>query len=85
VPYVTILTDFADLPPHFWIEPNQAQHFVCGTPLAAEQARAAGYGESRIHRTSGMIIRPDFYRVPVLDRRVERAKLDLDPDRPTAS
>ncbi|HEX4242708.1 MAG TPA: hypothetical protein VHZ53_14965 [Steroidobacteraceae bacterium] len=83
VPYLTILTDFADLPPHFWIEPNQAQHFVCGTPLAAAQARAAGYGESRIHRTSGMIIRPDFYRAPTLDRRVERAKLDLDPDRPT--
>ena len=30
-PYVTILTDFADLPSHFWIEPGQAQHFICGT------------------------------------------------------
>ena len=31
VPYMTVMTDFADYPPHFWIEPRQAQHFVCGT------------------------------------------------------
>ena len=60
-PYVTILTDFADFPPHFWIEPRQAQHFICGTPKAVAQARAMGYGDSQVHATSGMIIRPDFY------------------------
>jgi hypothetical protein len=61
-PYVTILTDFADYPPHFWIEPNQAaQHFICGTAKAAAQARAMGYANAQVHRTSGMIIRPDFY------------------------
>ena len=49
VPYVTLLTDFADYPPHFWIEPRQAQHFICGTPKAAAQARALGYGEDRVH------------------------------------
>jgi len=32
VPYVTVLTDLADFPPHFWIEPHQAQHVICGTP-----------------------------------------------------
>ena len=26
-PYVTILTDFADYPPHFWIEPDQEAAF----------------------------------------------------------
>jgi UDP-N-acetylglucosamine:LPS N-acetylglucosamine transferase len=30
-----------------------------------------------------MIIRPDFYRPLDLDRRAERVKLQLDPDRPT--
>ena len=60
-PYVTILTDFADFPPHFWIEPHQAQHWICGTPRAVAQARAAGCDEAHIHETSGMIINPDFY------------------------
>ena len=83
VPYVTILTDFADSPPHFWIEPNQAQHLICGTAKAVAQAEAAGYDDASIHATSGMIIRPDFYRPLALDRREERRKLQLDPDRPT--
>jgi UDP-N-acetylglucosamine:LPS N-acetylglucosamine transferase len=82
-PYVTILTDLADSPPHFWIEPHQAQHLICGTAKAAAQARAAGYDEANIHETSGMIIRPDFYRDLHLDRRAERIKLSLDADRPT--
>jgi UDP-N-acetylglucosamine:LPS N-acetylglucosamine transferase len=82
-PYVTILTDFADLPPHFWIETNQAQHFVCGTDKAVQQAYAMGYGPDRVHRVSGMIVRPDFYRATSIDRRAELAKLNLDPDRPT--
>jgi Monogalactosyldiacylglycerol (MGDG) synthase len=81
--YVTILTDFADMPPHFWIEPNQAQHLICGTARAVAQARAAGYDDSRIHATSGMIIRPDFYSNLHIDRAAERRKLQLDPDRPT--
>jgi hypothetical protein len=29
-PFVTILTDLADYPPHFWIE-KQAQDIICGT------------------------------------------------------
>jgi UDP-N-acetylglucosamine:LPS N-acetylglucosamine transferase len=83
LPYVTLLTDFADHPPHFWIEPRQAQHFICGTPRAAAQAYAMGYGEDRVHCVSGMIIRPDFYAPLTLDRRAERARHGLDPDRPT--
>jgi UDP-N-acetylglucosamine:LPS N-acetylglucosamine transferase len=83
VPYVTVLTDFADSPPHFWIEPDQRQHLVCGTAKAVAQARAAGYGDARVHAVSGMIIRPDFYRAFDIDRRAERRKLQLDPDRPT--
>ena len=83
VPYVTLLTDFADYPPHFWIEPRQVQHFICGTPKAAAQAQAQGYGADRVHLTSGMIIRPDFYAEAKIDRRAELTRLNLDPDRPT--
>jgi UDP-N-acetylglucosamine:LPS N-acetylglucosamine transferase len=83
VPYVTVLTDMADHPPNFWIEQNQAQHLICGTPKAVAQARAAGYPDSHIHATSGMIIRPDFYRASHTDRRAELLKHGLDPGRIT--
>lgn len=83
VPYVTILTDLADHPPHFWIEADQRQHVICGTPRAVEQARGMGHGERHVHATSGMIIRPDFYRAPVIHRLQERQQLGLDPHRPT--
>lgn len=83
VPYATVLTDLADHPPRFWIERGQAQHFICGTARAAEQARAAGHAASRVHRTSGMLLRPDFYRPPLADRAAERQAFGLDPERPT--
>src|SRR5215468_8144723 len=38
-PLVTILTDFADYPPHFWIE-RQDQYLICGTDKAKDQAYA---------------------------------------------
>jgi len=82
-PYVTILTDFADLPPHFWIEPRHAQHLICGTPRAVAQAHAAGCQADHIHQTSGMIINPDFYRDLHINRDAEMRKLGLDPNRPT--
>jgi UDP-N-acetylglucosamine:LPS N-acetylglucosamine transferase len=82
-PFVTVLTDFADFPPHFWIEPRQSQHLVCGTPRAVAQALAAGCNPALVHETSGMIISPDFYRDLHLERRAEQIKLGLDPDRPT--
>jgi hypothetical protein len=84
VPYVTALTDMADFPPNFWIEQEQAQHYVCGTPRAVEQAREAGIAEACIHATSGMIIRPEFYRMPDIDRDEARRSLGLDAGRPTA-
>jgi len=83
VPYVTILTDLADYPPAFWIQRNQKQHFVCGTPKAVCQAHAAGHPDSRIHATSGMIIGPDFYRPWTLDRDAERSRHGLCPGQTT--
>jgi glycosyl transferase family 28 len=82
IPYVTILTDFADYPPHFWIEP-QPQHLICGTEKAVEQARAMGYPDDHVSRTSGMILHPRYYETPQIDRAAERRRLNLDPDRPT--
>jgi len=82
VSYTTILTDFADYPPHFWIEPWQEQYFICGTDRAVAQAKAMGHSRSRIFQTSGMIMRPRFYEPIAVDRGAERQKLGLDPASP---
>lgn len=81
-PLVTILTDMADYPPHFWIE-RQNQYLICGTEKAVEQARALGHPAEHIFQTSGMILRPSFYQPINVDRAAERRKLGLDPDLPT--
>jgi 1,2-diacylglycerol 3-beta-galactosyltransferase len=78
-PMVTILTDLADCPPHFWIE-RQRQYLVCGTATAARQAIAMGHAPERVFRTSGMIVRPEFYRPMELSREAERIRLGLDPE-----
>jgi 1,2-diacylglycerol 3-beta-galactosyltransferase len=79
---VTIMTDMIDCPPHFWIE-RQAQYVVCGTAKAAQQAIAMGYPAEHVFRTSGMIVRPEFYRSVELSRAAERVRLGLDPERLT--
>jgi len=81
-PMVTILTDLADCPPHLWIE-RQKQYLVCGTATAARQAIAMGHDRARVFRTSGMIVRPEFYRPMELSREAERIRLGLDPELPT--
>jgi UDP-N-acetylglucosamine:LPS N-acetylglucosamine transferase len=83
IPYVTVMTDLADFPPHFWLE-KQDQFMICGTDRAAEQARAAGYRPDRIFQSSGMILKPIFYRDIAEDRRAAREAIGLDPDLPTA-
>jgi UDP-N-acetylglucosamine:LPS N-acetylglucosamine transferase len=82
-PFVTVLTDLADYPPHFWIEARQAQYFICGSDRAVAQARAMGNADDRIFRASGMILHPRFYETPVENRIAERERLGLRPDLPT--
>jgi 1,2-diacylglycerol 3-beta-galactosyltransferase len=80
---VTVLTDLADFPPHFWLEP-QDQYVVCGTARAVEQARMIGIRPEKIFRTSGMILNPRFYESSMVDRAAERQRMGLAPDRATA-
>ncbi len=82
VSLVTILTDLADYPPHFWME-RQDQYLVCGTERAKAQAIEMDFPEDHIFQASGMILRPQFYDAPALDVRRERVKIGLDPERPT--
>lgn len=81
-PMMTVLTDLADCPPHFWIE-RQKQYLICGTAEAAEQALSMGHSADHVLRTSGMIVRPEFYHRLDICREHERRKMGLRPDLPT--
>jgi hypothetical protein len=81
-PFVTILTDIADYPPHFWIE-RQEQFLICGSERAVQQARELGHSAERIFQTSGMILNPRFYNYSPIDREVERLKHGLEAARVT--
>jgi 1,2-diacylglycerol 3-beta-galactosyltransferase len=81
-PYVTLLTDIADYPPHFWIE-DVDQHVICGSTRAEQQAAHLGIPKQRILGVSGMILHPRFYSSAAQDRRTERRAMGLDPDLPT--
>src|SRR5690242_8020302 len=84
VPFVTILTDIADYPPHFWME-RQQQYLICGSDKAVQQALAMGHAEPMVFRVSGMILNPSFYHIEPLmpaRRAAERERLGLDPERP---
>lgn len=82
VPYATVMTDLADHPPHFWMEPDLPIHLVCGSARAVAQARASGYSPAHIHASSGMLIRSSFYDRSPIDRAAECTRLGLDPGRP---
>jgi 1,2-diacylglycerol 3-beta-galactosyltransferase len=83
-PFVTIITDLADFPPRFWIEPIKDQFVIAGTEKAAEQARAMGHDDAHIFLTSGMILRPDFYEPDNSDPMELQKEMGLGSDLPTA-
>jgi 1,2-diacylglycerol 3-beta-galactosyltransferase len=83
-PFVTLITDLADFPPRFWIEPIRNQYVIAGTKRAAEQAKAMGHDDAHIFLTSGMILRPDFYIPDNSDPFALRQELGLKPDLATA-
>jgi UDP-N-acetylglucosamine:LPS N-acetylglucosamine transferase len=83
-PFVTLITDLADYPPRFWIEPIKEQYVIAGTERAVEQARAFGHDNTHIFQASGMILRPDFYVEEKVDPVALRKEMGLQPDRPTA-
>jgi UDP-N-acetylglucosamine:LPS N-acetylglucosamine transferase len=83
-PFVTLITDLADYPPRFWIEPIKEQYVIAGTERAAEQARTFGHDNAHIFQASGMILRPDFYVEESVDPVELRKEMGLRPDLPTA-
>ena len=82
--FVTIITDMADFPPRFWIEPIAEQIVVAGSDRAAEQARGLGKTEKNLFQASGMILRPEFYVEWPESCTAIRQQLGLDLQLPTA-
>ncbi len=80
--FATLITDLADYPPHFWIE-RESEFVICGTERAQRQAFAQGLDRNHVFLASGMVMRPKFYAKPAIDRKEERKKLGLDPEKMT--
>jgi 1,2-diacylglycerol 3-beta-galactosyltransferase len=83
-PFVTIITDLADFPPRFWIEPIPDQIVIVGCERAEQQARDFGKTEKNLFRASGMILRPEFYAEQKESPIAIRGSLGLDAKLPTA-
>lgn len=81
-PFVALITDLADYPPHFWIEP-ESEYIIVGTERARQQALTMGHPADHVFLTSGMILKPKFYEKTTVDRAAERKRLGLEPDCPT--
>jgi len=79
-PYATIIGDYADYPPAFWLEPETQSYVMCPTQKTVEQAHDMGVEQDLIVRTSGTIVHPRFYEPIKCDRAAERQSLGLDPD-----
>lgn len=81
-PFVTLLTDLADYPPRFWIEPD-SEYIIVATERARQQAVRMGHPSERIFQISGMVLKPRFYQKIAVDRVSERERLGLEPACPT--
>jgi hypothetical protein len=82
--FVTLITDLADYPPHFWIERN-SEYIIAGTERARQQALAMGHAPDHVFETSGMVLKPKFYEknsfeLTGADRLAERRRLGLELD-----
>lgn len=97
VPVVTILTDFADSPPAYWMAPTTNNYVLCPSQKAVTQALSAGVKANRVIQTSGLVLHPRFYREeslenfcvqdssqsPTPDVATRRQLLGLDPKKVT--
>jgi len=80
VPLVVVLTDYADFPPRFWIEPG-IDRLVVASDEAERQARGLGVSPAAVRRVSGMVLHPRFYRSAQARPRLElRRELALPED-----
>ena len=78
-PFVTLITDLADYPPHFWIE-RESEYVIVGSERAKAQAFAMGHKAGHVFEASGMVLKPKFYEKSIVDRAAERKRNGLSPE-----
>lgn len=91
VPFVTSVTDFADCPKRFWLEPAAQmpnQTVICPSAQVASQARTMGYSDKALFQTSGVVIHPRYSQCASTkegqhSQKYQRRSLGLQPDLPT--
>jgi len=81
-PFVTVMTDMADFPQHFWVERGYTQHLICGTQHAASQAVLQGVDPSYVYLCSGMMLSPRFYGLNQVNRSDARVLHGFDLETP---
>lgn len=82
IDFYTIITDFIDNPPNYWIE-NINQKLICPTVESYNQAIEIGVDEESLYNVSGVVIHPDFYNMKA-DSYKDCIKNRLDKNKKTA-
>jgi 1,2-diacylglycerol 3-beta-galactosyltransferase len=74
-----LMTDLADFPPHFWLEPG-LDCAIVATDEAERQAAAVGLAPEAVVRTSGMVLHPRHYAQGAQAGQATRAELGFGVD-----
>lgn len=82
VPFVILMTDFAEGFPNMWIQTKEA-YYICSNDLARKQIHAYGVNPQKVFQISGPVLDPRFYQVSQIQKESERLKYGLDPKKLT--
>jgi 1,2-diacylglycerol 3-beta-galactosyltransferase len=78
-----LITDWTEMLGGLWFPSQSNYHAICGTKIAAQQARRLAGGAPQVHAMSGLLIRPEF---PAARRApASKAALGLDPGAPVVT
>lgn len=79
---LTILTDLCEVGPNYWLE-KRSRYVLVPTARAMQQAEEIGLRPPQLRQSSGLVLRPEFYNLPPLNRDAELKILGLNAEYPT--